>query len=607
MLTEWTPDKRFIQSTHLAQWMNQLSIPTVRGFHEWSCENKDLFWETIIEKLQIVFQKTFTTVCDLSKGVESPQWLMNAKMNIAESCFIADPQKTAIITLDQNHALRKISYEMLNQLSNQVAFSLAKQGCIPGDRIAIALPMTFEAVAVFLGIIKLGGVVVSIAESFSSQEIMTRLQVANVKVVITQDIMVRQAKKIPLYQKLIDANAPCCIVITHEKSSSDIPLRKNDLLWDHFLSENTDWISHPSNPMDPCLILFSSGTTHTPKAIPWNHTTPIKAASDAYLHMNFISNDIVAWPTSLGWMMGPWLIFATLINQSTIALYEENPKEKSFGQFIENARVTVLGVVPTLVAYWHETKCMETYDWSHIRMFSSTGECSNPNDMSYLMELAGHKPIIEYCGGTEIGGAYITSTLLEKNIPSQFTTPAMGIDFILLDETGHPSSEGEVALIPPSIGLSTELLNADHHHIYYENMPSKNVDKIIRRHGDQIKQLSNGNYILLGRVDDSMKLSGIKIGSAEIERILKNIEHITEVAAIAIPPKNGGPNCLIVFAETQESLEKEYIQKTMQTKINQELNPLIKISDIIFIKQLPRTASNKIMRRTLRDQYITMK
>jgi acetyl-CoA synthetase len=302
-------------------------------------------------------------------------------------------------------------------------------------------------------------------------------------------------------------------------------------------------------------------------------------------------------------MMGPWLIFASLINQATIALAYGAPKDQCFGEFIQNANVTILGVVPTLVATWRESKCMEQFNWQQIKLFSSTGECSNPEDMLYLMFLAGYKPIIEYCGGTEIGGAYISSTVIEKNYPALFTTPTMGMNLVILQYDGQAvDGIGEVAIQPPSIGLSTTLLNADHHQVYYAEMPQINHIPL-RRHGDQIKRLPGGLFTLLGRVDDTMKLGGIKISSTEIERCISNIDNIIEVAAIAVPPVERGPNHLIIFAATHATLDKNDVKKTMQTKINHDLNPLFKIYDIVFMKDLPKTASNKIMRRILRDQY----
>jgi acetyl-CoA synthetase len=380
-------------------------------------------------------------------------------------------------------------------------------------------------------------------------------------------------------------------------------LRPFDFNWEDFLIDQPNFTSFASDPMTPCHILFSSGTTATPKAIPWNHTTPIKAAADAYFHHDLKPQDVLTWPTNLGWMMGPWLIFAAFINRATIALYPDTPNQRSFGEFVEKAKVTILGVVPTLVASWQHTQCMENLDWTQIKLFTSTGECSNPNDMRYLMSLAGNKPVIEYCGGTEIGGAYVTSTLVEANYPSLFSTPAMGIDFVILDEEGGLATQGEVALIPPSIGLSTELLNGNHAEVYYANMPMM-ADKVLRRHGDQIKQFDNGYYCMLGRADDAMNLGGIKTSSAEIERALANFEQIDEVAAIAIPPLQNGPSQLIIYAATKENLDKTTLLKSMQKRLSSELNPLFKIYDVILISALPKTASNKIMRRILRDKYI---
>jgi acetyl-CoA synthetase len=221
------------------------------------------------------------------------------------------------------------------------------------------------------------------------------------------------------------------------------------------------------------------------------------------------------------------------------------------------------------------------------------------------MSLAGYKPVIEYCGGTEIGGAYISSTVIEKNYPSLFSTPTMGLNLTILNEQGEPANIGEVAIIPPSIGLSTQLLNADHETIYFKNMPLSKEGKILRRHGDQIQRLPQGHYSILGRVDDTMNLGGIKISAAEIERALMGIPHVIETAAIAISPSNNGPSLLVIYAATTTLLDKQHLQKEMQIKISTHLNPLFKIHDVVLVKELPKTASNKIMRRVLRQEYKT--
>ena len=165
------------------------------------------------------------------------------------------------------------------------------------------------------------------------------------------------------------------------------------------------------------------------------------------------------------------------------------------------------------------------------------------------MSLAGYKPVIEYCGGTEIGGGYITGTRVQPAAPSTFTTPALGVDFLLFDENGKPTENGEVFIIPPSLGLSASLLNADHNEVYFGGTPQPNL----RRHGDAIERLGDSYYRVHGRIDDTMNLSGIKVSSAEIEEVLNVVSEVQETAAVAVPPKDGGPSQLVIYAVLEVS------------------------------------------------------
>lgn len=599
----WSPTKEYIAKTNLAKTMIELNTPDYKALHRFSVEHFEKFWDYTIKKLGVQFDSPYQKICDLTAGVTAPVWLPQAKLNIVNSCFNAGENVPAIIYQSESSGIQTTTYKQLNKLSNRIAKSLQINNFTKGDCIAIAMPMHVEAVAIYLGIIKAGCVVVSIADSFSADEIATRLEMTHTKAIFTQDFILRDKKRLPLYEKVIAANAPVAIVLSCEDKLT-IPLHKGDLAWSNFLSneELTDAVI--CAPEDPINILFSSGTTGTPKAIVWDHSTAIKCASDGYYHHDIKNTDIFAWPTNLGWMMGPWLIFASLINCATMGLFDGTPTSRQFGEFVQNANVSLLGVVPSLVATWRASKCMEGLNWQAIKLFSSSGECSNSDDMLYLMSLAGGRPIIEYCGGTEIGGAYITSTVIEPNIPATFTTAALGLDFLILDEHGNLSDDGEVVIIPPSIGLSNKLVNGDNYQVYYADMPHPN-GRILRRHGDHIEKLNENYYRALGRVDDTMNLGGIKTSSVEIERTLAKIDSIKETAAVAITPEAGGPSQLVIFTilKNPNDYKKTELLVTMQNTIKKSLNPLFKIHDIVIVDSLPRTASNKIMRRVLRKQY----
>jgi acetyl-CoA synthetase len=620
----WFPSNEQLGKTNIAALMNDLKIPSYRELHAWSVKHRAEFWDIAIQRVEIRFQQKYSQIVDLSNGVESPQWLVDARLNIAESCFNAPEDRPAIIYQPDGGSLSTMSYGELNALSNRVANGLVEAGFEVGDAIAIAMPMTAESVAIYLGIVKAGCAVVSIADSFAASEIATRLRISNAKGIFTQDTILRAGKQLPLYSKIVEANAPRAIVL-----SLNSPLRPGDRAWEDFLSSRDRFDAVAASPSAYTNILFSSGTTGEPKAIPWTHVTPIKCAVDGYLHHDIHPGDVIAWPTNLGWMMGPWLIYASLINRGAIALYYGTPTERGFGQFIQDARVNVLGLVPSLVSAWKTTACMKGLDWSAIKVFSSTGECSNPQDMLFLMSLAQYKPIIEYCGGTEIGGAYITGTVVQPCAPATFSTPALGLDIVILDEDGDRANKGEVFIIPPSIGLSNELLNKDHHQVYFADTPpllkvesqkaegrrqraEGNVlispplphSPTLRRHGDQMERLPNGYYRALGRVDDTMNLGGIKVSAAEIEQTLNTVEGICETAAIAISPPQGGPSQLVVYAVVMPEFEhrQEELKASLQAAIRQNLNPLFKIRDLVIVEALPRTASNKVMRRVLRDR-----
>jgi acetyl-CoA synthetase len=312
---------------------------------------------------------------------------------------------------------------------------------------------------------------------------------------------------------------------------------------------------------------------------------------------------VVCWPTNLGWMMGPWLVFATLINKAAIGLYYGAPMGDGFGEFVQNAKVTMLGVIPSFVKNWKTSHSMEAFNWGNIKCFSSTGEVSNPSEMEYLMQLANNKPVIEYCGGTEIGGGYVTSTVVQPNIASTFSTQALGGEFVLLDSENEVSTKGELFIIPPIMGLSTSLLNRNHFKVYHQDTPTFEGE-LLRRHGDALQQLENGYYKAQGRVDDAMNLGGIKVSAVQIEAVINQLDFIKESAAIAVSPKGGGPNLLVVYyVENHSELTLEERFNLLKNSIRKQLNPLFKVSDLVKIDVLPRTASNKVMRRKLRDLY----
>ncbi len=596
----WIPDAETIARANVTTFAADHGIDGYPALHRWSVEHRAGFWEAVVDRLGVVLRRPPDTMLDVSGGVEQPRWLDGAELNIVESCFTA-PRDDVAIVFRAGGELRRMTYGEVRDAVDRTAHGLVAAGFGAGDRIAIAMPMTVESVVAYLSIVALGGVVVSIADSFAAEEIATRLRITDAAAVVTQDRIHRAGRDLPMYEKVLEAGAPRCLVID---TGAGMTLREGDTWWhDLEIGDGGTFTAAAGEPHRHSNILFSSGTTGDPKAIPWSHLTPLKSAMDGHFHHDIQPGDVVAWPTNLGWMMGPWLIYASLVNGATMALHDDAPTGRDFGEFVADAAVTLLGVVPSLVAAWRTSACMEGLDWSRIRRFSSTGEASNADDMRYLMGLAGERPVIEYCGGTEIGGGYIAATMVQPARPAAFTTPTLGLDIRILDDDGKPADAGELFIVPPSIGLSVELLNRDHHEVYYDGVPETDVP--LRRHGDHFERLDDGTYRAHGRVDDTMNLGGIKVGSAELERAMADVEGVAEVAAVAVEPPGGGPSRLVVYAVPAPGFVPDVAawELAMQAAIRSELNPLFKIHDVVVADSLPRTASAKVMRRTLRDAY----
>ena len=566
-----------VANANLTAFATEVGVASYEELHRWSVRHRAEFWGRVIDRLGVVFHQDPTSTYD------GTTWLPGARLNIVESCFRADPHRTAVLYARDGGSCA-MSYGELRTEVERFA-----SGVEVGERIAIAMPMTIESVVAYLGTIAAGGVVVSIADSFAPHEIETRLRITGATTVVTQDVIARSGKTLPMCEKVVAAGAERAIVVD---TGGGTQLRAGDVAWDDFLGEpGGEFVIGDAG--DHANVLFSSGTTGEPKAIPWSHTTPIKAAMDGHFHLDIHPDDVVAWPTNLGWMMGPWLIFASLINEATFALYDDVPTGRGFCEFVRDAGITVLGVVPSLVAAWRANGATDGVDWGRIRLFSSTGEASNADDYAWLMDVAGGRPVVEYCGGTEIGGGYITGTVVQPAVPAAFSTPSLGLDVRILDEDGAPATIGELFLVPPSIGLSTELLNRDHDDVYFAGVPEG-----LRRHGDHMEDLGGGYYRAHGRVDDTMNLGGIKVSSAEIERVVAEVPGVVEAAAVAVPPAGGGPSRLVIYAVVDDGAGE--LAAPMQAAIRAELNPLFKIHEVVVVHSLPRTASNKVMRRELR-------
>ncbi|ONK65598.1 uncharacterized protein A4U43_C07F38730 [Asparagus officinalis] len=590
----WFPSKIHSKDTKLGRVM-EIHGPKLLGslyhdpvtsfslFQKLTIEHPEVYWSIVIKELSLIFHEPPKTILDTSdKSNNGGTWFPGAIMNIAECCLLPGnlPNKTddsmAIIWRNEGFDDDPVNYLTYRELRDQVMLvaNALDMTFTKGDMIAIDMPMTSTAVIIYLAIILAGYVAVTIADSFAANEIATRMRITKSKGIFTQDFIIRGGKKFPLYSRVVEGCQSKAIVVPVRGDNVGVSLRSHDLSWNDFIS-STAALPNPVNyppvyqPMEAMTnILFSSGTTGDPKAIPWTQLSPIRNASEAWAHCNMRAGDVYCWPTNLGWVMGPSTLYSSFLNGAALALYHGSPLGRSFGKFVQDASVTVLGTVPSIVKTWKSSKCMEGLDWTKIRGFGTTGENSDIDDDLWLSSRAYYQPVIELCGGTELASSYLAGSLLQPQAFGAFSTPSMSAGFAILDDQGIPYPDdqpcvGEVGLFPLHMGASQKLLNADHNKVYFDGMPVYRGMKL-RRHGDIVQRTVGGYYIIQGRADDTMNLGGIKTSSVEIEPLWHRAdERVLETAA--------------AYA-------------------------FVQVSHVKVVPEFPRTASNKLLRRVLRDR-----
>ncbi|MBI4392463.1 MAG: AMP-binding protein [Euryarchaeota archaeon] len=612
----WSPTAESIARTNVGRLMMEKGFNDYRELHRWSTTEREAFWSTTIATLGIIFKKRPDRMLDPESEPTAPRWLPGAELNIAESHLKAERTKTAIVYRREGATnLRRVTYAELEKLAARIANGLDRLGLPPDAKIALYMPMNVEAVAIYLGIIKSGRAIVGIPDSAAPEALSRRLEIAKATLIFTVDSYSRGGKEFKVYENAKKAGSPRAVVLPSEWTKGfATAMRGPDMTWGQFLSSDVHFASVMRKPGDHSNVLFSSGTTGDPKAIPWTHVTPIKSASDAYWHHDVKAEDVLCWPTSYGWMMGQWLTAASFVNDATMALYNGNPAARGFGEFVRDAGVTLLGTVPKIVQSWRTNKTMEGLDWGKVRLFSSTAEPSQPEDTFYLSWLASklvdgkaeYTQVMEYSGGTETGGGLNTGTLARPWSPSTFSTPALGLDFVVFDEHGNPSEDGEIGVIGPWIGQSTELLNYDNRDVYYEGMPRGPNGEILRRHGDHLKRLGKDYWRHLGRIDDMININGVKTSSEEIRAAIRHTE-VVDTKPIAVTDVSG-QHRLVVYAIPKEptvlaskdsrSLMRAELKTEFAKSIKAKVSPLVgHVHDVVLVQAFETTENNKTKTR----------
>jgi acetyl-CoA synthetase len=358
------------------------------------------------------------------------------------------------------------------------------------------------------------------------------------------------------------------------------------------------------------MIIYTSGTTGLPKGAVHTHCGfPIKAAQDMKHGLDLHADETLFWITDMGWMMGPWLVFGTLLLGATMMLYDgapDWPEPDRVWSLVERHKVSALGISPSLVRALvpFGEQPVRTHDLASLRKFASTGEPWNPDPWLWLFHTVGggRLPIINYSGGTEISGGILMGNVLTPMKPCAFAGPLPGMAADVLNEQGEPvrGEVGELVIRQPWIGMTRGFWRDPQR--YVETYWSRFSDVWV--HGDWAAVDHDGLWYILGRSDDTIKIAGKRVGPAEVESILVSHPSVIEAAAVGVPDEVKGETLICFCVLKPGVISDESLRAELKDRIARDLGKPMMPRDIRFVRELPKTRNAKVMRRVVRATYL---
>lgn len=623
----WRPTTDYVERAHLTAFMRQHDISGFNDLMQKSTSDVAWFTDAVLKYLDICFFQPYSQVVDFSGGIQFPRWCVDGKMNIVHNCLDKrqtdkERQKTAILWEGEDGETRSLSYGELYTQVNKTANALRSLGLEKGDAIGLFMPMTPEIVVALLAIAKIGGVILPLFSGYGVGAIVSRLNDAGAKALFAADGSLRRGKSVEMKSVADEAVAQVATVrhmIVLKRTGQDVPMQLGrDFWWNDLIDpQPVDASTEVTDAEDLLMLIYTSGTTGKPKGAVHTHCGfPVKAAQDMAFGTDVHENDVMYWMTDMGWMMGPWLVFGTLLLGATMLLYDGAPDYPTPGrmwQLVERHRVSHLGVSPTLIralipqGEQHFRNC----DLTSLRFFASTGEPWNPEPWMWLFERVGGSkcPIINYSGGTEISGGIVMGNPLLPLKPCAFSAPCPGMAADVFNEAGVSvrNAVGELVVRTPWIGMTRGFWQDKQR--YLESYWSRWEN--IWVHGDFAAIDADGLWYILGRSDDTLKIAGKRLGPAEVESILARHPSVVETAAVGVPDAVKGM-ALVMFVvlktDVRTDSEAEKRMDTLRAELRQmiidEMGKPLAPKAILFVSDFPKTRNAKVMRRMIRAAYL---
>ena len=599
------------------------SIEQYEEMYKRSIEDPEGFWGQMADE-NLEFFKKWDTVLDYDWGdAMRIEWFKGAKLNVSYNCLdrhINGPRKNKAALMWQGEPVddaRTYTYIEMYYEVNKFANVLKSKGVKKGDCVALYLPMIPELPIAMLACARIGAIHMIVFGGFSSDALRDRIQGCEAKVVVTSDASYRSGKVIPLKGNSDGALKDCPSVTTQivvNRCNADVPMKEGfDVWWhDEMNAKGLPTYCEPEqmDAEDPLFILYTSGSTGKPKGV--LHTTAgyLLYANVTLKYVFDLKEEDTFWCTAdIGWVTGhSYIVYGPLSNGAASVMFEGVPSYPDYSRFwkiVEKYKVNQFYTAPTAIRAINAQgdSWVDGIDLSSLRILGTVGEPINPEAwMWYYNKIGGGRcPIVDTYWQTETGGFLITPLPGAMKIkPGSANRPFFGINPVILNDDGTPITEanqaGHLCVTQPWPGMMRTVYG-DHDRFrdtYFSQFPGKYYT------GDGARIDDDGDFILMGRLDDVINVSGHRMGTAEVESALVAHDKVAEAAVVGMPHEIKGEGIyafvtLNLGVEGTDALKKELINH-----VRKEIGPIATPDKIQWAPGLPKTRSGKIMRRILK-------
>ncbi|MBI1910629.1 MAG: acetate--CoA ligase [Deltaproteobacteria bacterium] len=599
----------------------------IKGIEEYerlykqSIEDPDAFWSKMADIIH--WSKKWDKVSEWDFHKPSIKWYLGGKLNASYNCIDRHlstwrRNKAAIIWEGDDGSYRTYTYTQLSYEVNRFANVLKKNGITKGDRVTIYLPMIPELAISLLACARIGAIHSVVFGGFSPTSLRDRILDSSSKIIITSDEGVRGGRPIPMKENCDGAIADCPTiekVIVVKRTGNNVAFKEGRDTWWHDEVDAPD-ITDRCDPVemdseDPLFILYTSGSTGKPKGV--LHTTGgylVYSALTFKWIFDYKDEDIYFCTADIGWVTGhSYILYGPLACGATTLMFEGVPTYPDPGRFweiVEKHKVNTIYTAPTAIRALMRsgTEWVEKHDLSSLRLLGSVGEPINPEAWMWYHTVVGKGklPIVDTWWQTETGGILISALPGAMTLkPGSATRPFFGISPKILKEDGTEAkaNEGGYLVIEkpwPAIlrGTYGDPENRRIKEVYFSRFPGYYLS------GDGARIDEDGDFWLMGRIDDVLNVSGHRLGTAEIESALVSDEFVAEAAVVGYPHEVKGEG-IYAFVVLKEGIHPdETLIKEVEEHVKKEISPIAKPDKIQFTMGLPKTRSGKIMRRILR-------